>query len=68
MTICDEIIDKTKQDLIELKNSQNVGVSIKRKSEDFILTLDKKNSQLRTVDSHRGAQNIFLVAYLFTQQ
>ncbi|CEP16498.1 hypothetical protein [Parasitella parasitica] len=39
----DEIADKMKLDLVELKNSQNVGISIKRKAENFILTLDTVN-------------------------
>ncbi|KAK4514191.1 Two-component response regulator SSK1p [Mucor velutinosus] len=56
----DEILDKMKQDLIQLKNSQNVGINIKRKAENFILTLDKKKAQLRAGESSSsGTHNIF---------
>ncbi|CAO0797373.1 unnamed protein product [Mucor circinelloides] len=53
-----EIKDKMKKDLADLKSSQNLGVNLKRKVETFIATLDKKNAELRAGGSSR-ARSIF---------
>ncbi|KAL9537814.1 hypothetical protein MBANPS3_011435 [Mucor bainieri] len=56
----DEIVDKMKKDLVDLKNSANIGVNLKKKAETFILTLDKKKSQLHAnAGSSDGSQTTF---------